>query len=949
MKRQWKAALLLVFAVLATVFFSLLIHSSTATAANPTTMSFQGKVVNADGTNVTDGTYSFLFKLYTVSSGGSAVWTETQGSVTVTAGVFQVNLGSSCSFFVANACNNNTPIDFNANPNLYLGITFNSDPAGEMNPRVQLQSVPFAFNADKVGGLQVSQLVQLSPGGQQSGFINVSGASTFGSTINGLSLAVAADGFTVAGGTTSRTLTVTGASLTVGDVIKPTNAGTLKVQSNGANALNLDVGGAAAINIANGTTGNAINLGNTTSNPNIGFNGSGTFGTTTGAISINGPTTITGTNTFTVNNALTTLGAGLNVTGNIATSNGNILIQQAAAGASLMVDDVVGKIGSLKAGSTKVALFYDDSGTFSITHETRANIIAANTAGTDTLTALGNGNVGIGDTTPVATFVVGNGDLFQVAGATGTVTTAGGYLQSGTIANTLSGPTSLTATGTALTVTNAASVGTLTVTTGGASILGATTINTTGTANTNIGNATGTFSLNSSALDISAAGAISGATTITASGNVNTSAGVYQVGGISGITVAACTAAQYIGNGATLKGGIITAGSCHADGVSDARLKQDITSISPASALDSLNQLRPVSYQYNDLYHQVTGDATQYGTQYGFIAQEVQQVMPGLVNADLYGQGGYYGIDYHAFSGLLTAAVQELSQKVDNIALNNGGEVITPKLTSNGALVINSGSSGNVALDSGANSAYVKIGTEKAAGVSIARAGVTTDIGGALNVDGSSNFNGPVTMDFATAQNLSVTNDLKIDTASFKVIDDGNVSAKSYTSKNGSFQMLDAAGTNVVTIDNAGNANFAGNLNIASASLSGGLNVAGDVNVAGLSTFQKLATFIGKTIFRQDVQFDGHITVAKDGAGYATLRTTETTVHVKFKDDYQQTPVVSATISNGKFAVYTIDHVDSKGFDITLKDPATVDTTLSWTAIGVNDPQTAVNPPPATL
>jgi hypothetical protein len=35
------------------------------------------------------------------------------------------------------------------------------------------------------------------------------------------------------------------------------------------------------------------------------------------------------------------------------------------------------------------------------------------------------GNIGIGDTTPLATLTVGNGDLFQVAGATGNITTAG--------------------------------------------------------------------------------------------------------------------------------------------------------------------------------------------------------------------------------------------------------------------------------------------------------------------------------------------------------------------------------------------------------------------------------------------------------------------------------------------------------------------------------------------
>ena len=169
----------LLLATLVACFGTLCVMPTPVHAANPTTVSFQGKVVNANGTNVTDGTYGFVFKLYTASSGGSAIWTETDSSVTVTAGTFQVNLGAVCPFFTSNACNGSTPIDFNASPNLFLGITFNSDPAGEMTPRVQLQSVPFAYNTDKVGGLSSSQLVQLTPaGGQQSGSVNVTSVIT---------------------------------------------------------------------------------------------------------------------------------------------------------------------------------------------------------------------------------------------------------------------------------------------------------------------------------------------------------------------------------------------------------------------------------------------------------------------------------------------------------------------------------------------------------------------------------------------------------------------------------------------------------------------------------------------------------------------------------------------------------------------------------------------------
>src|SRR5258705_10064472 len=52
-------------------------------------INFQGKIVNkSDSTNVTNGTYSFIFKLYDSASGGNLLWQETQSSVTVTNGIF---------------------------------------------------------------------------------------------------------------------------------------------------------------------------------------------------------------------------------------------------------------------------------------------------------------------------------------------------------------------------------------------------------------------------------------------------------------------------------------------------------------------------------------------------------------------------------------------------------------------------------------------------------------------------------------------------------------------------------------------------------------------------------------------------------------------------------------------------------------------------------------------
>ncbi|MFZ4560029.1 MAG: hypothetical protein ACOYOD_07495, partial [Saprospiraceae bacterium] len=58
------------------------------------TLSMQGTIRNSTGSAVPDGTYSLTFKLYTVESGGTAVWTETQNEVRVVGGVYSALLGS---------------------------------------------------------------------------------------------------------------------------------------------------------------------------------------------------------------------------------------------------------------------------------------------------------------------------------------------------------------------------------------------------------------------------------------------------------------------------------------------------------------------------------------------------------------------------------------------------------------------------------------------------------------------------------------------------------------------------------------------------------------------------------------------------------------------------------------------------------------------------------------
>lgn len=138
------------FTALMVLVGGLLLFTSQASAATGINkqINFQGKVVNADGTNVANGNYDFVFKLYSVDTAGTAIWTETRtggNQVTVMDGVFQVNLGSVTTLPGS--------VDFNTD-NIYLGVTFHTD--SEMTPRVRFTAVPYAFNADKIHGLTVT-------------------------------------------------------------------------------------------------------------------------------------------------------------------------------------------------------------------------------------------------------------------------------------------------------------------------------------------------------------------------------------------------------------------------------------------------------------------------------------------------------------------------------------------------------------------------------------------------------------------------------------------------------------------------------------------------------------------------------------------------------------------------------------------------------------------------
>jgi hypothetical protein len=237
-------------------------------------ISFQGKVVaKADGTNVTNGSYSFTFRIYSSSSGdtgspclSTCIWEETK-TLTVTSGIFQTNLGDTTALPGS--------VDFNSDT-LYLSVKFNGDT--EMSPRIRLAAVPYAFNADKLGGLSSSSYAQLSPGSQQTGSLNISGDLNVGSgsslKINGTTVcssttctAASGSSFYIQNSTGSQTANFniqSAAAGSIGGIIKGATSQTadlLELQNSSSNILtNFDSKGYLHIAKAAATTDNAVSL-----------------------------------------------------------------------------------------------------------------------------------------------------------------------------------------------------------------------------------------------------------------------------------------------------------------------------------------------------------------------------------------------------------------------------------------------------------------------------------------------------------------------------------------------------------------------------------------------------------------------------------------------------------------------------------------------------------------
>ena len=115
---------------------AILLFTSISQAQVPNTLSYQGVLTDTLGHPRADGVYSFTFRIYSSSTNGTAIWSETK-NLTLSHGLFTTFLGDV------------VPIKLEFNVPYWLSIQVSGDQ--ELTPRIPLSSVGYSFhtvNAD---------------------------------------------------------------------------------------------------------------------------------------------------------------------------------------------------------------------------------------------------------------------------------------------------------------------------------------------------------------------------------------------------------------------------------------------------------------------------------------------------------------------------------------------------------------------------------------------------------------------------------------------------------------------------------------------------------------------------------------------------------------------------------------------------------------------------------
>ena len=409
-----------------------------ATAGINSQISFTGKMVKSDNTNITDGTYNVEFKIYqngtNTGVGGALLWTEdylvagstgmpTTGGVTLSSGTFSVNLASICAF-AGGVCGakTNTAIDFNQDT-LWVSVQIGNSTSctvtavttsfnaacggdGEMSPYIRLTAVPYASNAALLSGIAVTALGQLASNQTYTGTnifqptTNISSATIKQTSVG----APTADIFNVQTANATTLLQFTGPSANASNIVLQ-SAGAASSISIGTNAIanTIQIGDASTINTGNTQT---IAIGNLsvagTSNVTIGAFSGATAGTTIAQ----------GITALTLGNAITP----------------SITVQGASAGTIGIGNNAVAntiQIGQSGANAVTQAIAIGNGGVGSTTNVTVGNTVAGTTTIQNSATINLNAGTIVGNTATQSLFNTVATSASVLGAATGNITFGG--------------------------------------------------------------------------------------------------------------------------------------------------------------------------------------------------------------------------------------------------------------------------------------------------------------------------------------------------------------------------------------------------------------------------------------------------------------------------------------------------------------------------------------------
>ena len=217
---QIRFAVLIFVCLFAGLFALAIDRPADAATTLPTKMNFQGRITNASGSILANGTYNMRFKIYDAVSGGAQQWSEDRlisagNGVTVTNGQFTVQLGSisalNASVFASNSryfeVELPTPASATTGSPVWTELP--------MTPRNQLATTAYAYNAETLDGIDGAAFAQM---GQTNAFTSAntfSGTSGFTNTVD--INAASTTAFQVRNGATNLfSINSTGSQITIG-------------------------------------------------------------------------------------------------------------------------------------------------------------------------------------------------------------------------------------------------------------------------------------------------------------------------------------------------------------------------------------------------------------------------------------------------------------------------------------------------------------------------------------------------------------------------------------------------------------------------------------------------------------------------------------------------------------------------------------------------------------